>query len=84
MRALAMARATVIAGVSLVDSYRSTAEYLEAVGGDFAKCIKECIKKRKAGVGIGVSRQFETIITTLLHWGLHAGAISAIYTMGVS
>lgn len=37
-----MARATVIADVSLADSYRSNAEYLEAIGGDFAIVLRKC------------------------------------------
>jgi hypothetical protein len=77
-----------IAGVSLVDSYRTNAGYLEAVGSDLAivpgnvKQVTVSIKKCKAGGAIGVSRQFETILTSLAHWGLHARAIRAIYTMG--
>jgi len=76
------------AGVSLVDSYRANAEYLEAFGSDFAivprnvKQVTVCINKCKAGGAIGVSRQFETILTSLAHWGLQARAIRAIYTIG--
>src|SRR5882724_118050 len=47
MRPRARARATLMAGVSLVDSYRSNAGYLEPVGGDFAIVLRNvtCVSR---------------------------------------